>query len=440
MKLPDRERKSNRYTLRKTTFGVLLVLLFLSGANIATGTGFKYSPDADSDSTESFPARIPAHSTWEKIVSVPGYIINFPFKVVLAGVDLVSGVSWDVPFLFELADLMVADDGSRGLIPTYASRSGAGLKLYNKRFPSERSKIDLSATVGLKKRQRYRFRIRNVDLAGGMVTAGLLAQYRLLPDERFYGIGMDSEKGDKSNFTWEQAKVEFTLGKSFGEMLVFDAILFVERNGIFNGKDKEVISTTELFRGVLPGLETEVDFFGAGLKFGYNSLNHPGKPTVGWKAEFAGRIYRLTNINRYGFWESSIDVSRYVHLFYGRSLVLRLAARTTEPFKNKSIPFYYLSDIGRLETLRGFSRARFRDFDNLLGSIEYRYPLMPNYLDAFLFVDIGQVSPDIFNELALDDFETTFGGGVRIWNHEGNILTLQLGKSRERLRAYLSLN
>jgi outer membrane translocation and assembly module TamA len=95
--------------------------------------------------------------------------------------------------------------------------------------------------------------------------------------------------------------------------------------------------------------------------------------------------------------------------------------------------------LGRRETIRGFTRGRFRDNDMLLASLEYRYPIW-HYFDAVLFVDAGQVSPDIAETFALDRFEFGFGGGIRVRTNRGLILKLEIGFSRDRTRFYGVLN
>ena len=130
---------------------------------------------------------------------------------------------------------------------------------------------------------------------------------------------------------------------------------------------------------------------------------------------------------------------QHIHLFYNRSLALRLAGEITEPFSDREVPFYYLSELGRGETIRGFSRGRFRARDMVLGSLEYRYPIWAK-ADAILFVDVGQVAEDIFNDLSTDNFEVGYGGGVRIWGKEGLVTSFVIGKSSDGFRVYFGLN
>lgn len=426
--------------MKLTLLALFLLMFIMAGPGFARSEQVDPESSSDTTNTDNYPRRLESHSTWEKIVSAPGKLIYIPFYIVLQTVDLVTGISFDFPFVVELADFMVADDGSRGLVPAYSNRSGAGLKFYQKDLISDGSKLDLTATAGLRWRQMYRFRFRKVDIAGGAMEAGLIAGYQLMPDEPFYGIGMSSSKDSKTNFAFEQSAVELSLGRSFSETVGSNVGIIFERNSVLNGKDDDTPSTKVQYEGTLPGLETGVEMFGGRLSIDYNSINHPGKPTSGWNVTLSGEALQQIGHDRYGFWAADVDIARHFHLFYGRYLVVRFAARISEPLTDREVPFYYLSEIGRTETIRGFKRGRFRDYDSMISSLEYRYPIMPRNLDAFVFIDAGQVTGDTFDRLYASDFELAFGGGIRIWNRDGNLMTLQIGRSREYTRIHLDLN
>ena len=119
--------------------------------------------------------------------------------------------------------------------------------------------------------------------------------------------------------------------------------------------------------------------------------------------------------------------------------MLRIAGEIAEPFAGKRIPFYYLSELGEQETIRGFTRGRFRDNDVILSSLEYRYPIWRRF-DAGLFVDFGQVSPNVFENISRKDFHTGFGGTLYFWLNERAVVRFIAGRSKERTRLYFSVN
>jgi outer membrane protein assembly factor BamA len=217
-----------------------------------------------------------------------------------------------------------------------------------------------------------------------------------------------------------------------------------EHNNIRAGKNPTYEPTTELYDlAELPGLESQVDILGADVNLRYDSRNPKGRPTGGKVILLRVDAFDQVSGNEYGFWKTRAEIKQYVHLFYGRTLMLRLAGEMTEPFSNKAVPFYHLSELGRSETVRGFSRGRFRDRDMILGSAEYYYPVWQgrgNAADAFLFIDAGQVARDIVEDFDPDDLQVGFGGGLRFSTALNESMRVMVAKSKERFRFYLDLN
>ncbi len=91
--------------------------------------------------------------TWEKIVDFPGMLIYFPleltFKLIKESITFVSE-SRVIP---KTHDLLTSDDGRRGVLPTYAPRTGGGIKAFQKGWLSHESKLTLALTAGSSERQ-----------------------------------------------------------------------------------------------------------------------------------------------------------------------------------------------------------------------------------------------------------------------------------------------
>ncbi|UCC81074.1 MAG: BamA/TamA family outer membrane protein [Candidatus Zixiibacteriota bacterium] len=396
------------------------------------------------DSTESdagYPRKVSSKATWEKIVSFPGAVVFFPFQVVYAVTEKAFGTEYEVPLVGKIADLMASDDGRRSLYPTYGSRRGGGLKYKHKGLLSRGSVFDITTTAWIRNRSMYRIRFRDVDIIGGVASTGFTVRYMLMPDEKFYGLGMDSEKDDKSNFSWEQTSIELSLGKRFLDRLKSNITLAYQRNNILPGRDRSIPLTSDIYNSrTLPGLESGVELMGGNFEVTYDSKNHPGRPTGGWEIFINGGYQLQTRDDDFEYLESSMDITRYVHLFYNRYMVFRAAARTARPFSGKKVPFYHLSQMGLWSTVRGFSRGRFRDRDLVMGSLEYRWPLTPNYLHALIFVDAGKVSLDIFENISEGDYEISYGVGLIGWSHEGILIRAEIGKSSDQIRFNLNFN
>ncbi len=397
-----------------------------------------------SDSAEVWSEKMSNKDTWENIVSFPGVVILFPLELTLDGlktsIRFVSGKK----IIPKTKDFLTSDDGRRGVRPTYSSRAGGGAMFFQKGLLSPQSKLTISAAAGLARRQRYELRMKRVALFGGALSSDYLVRYQLLSTESFFGLGPKSQR-EESNFAHEQVAVEASFGTGFSERISLDAILGFELNDISEGKDKSIPSTTEVGHGGtaptenLPGLEEQVRMGRLQIGLRYDSRNRLGNHSNGNEASLTAGLFQDFDDDQFSFWRISADLTHYLHLFYNRTLALRLAGEINEPLSDGDIPFYYLSELGRQETIRGFSRGRFRDQDMVLASLEYRYPIW-HVVDTMLFVDVGQVAHDIFNDLSQDNFEFGYGGGFRVWGDEGLISTFLIGKSRDGFRFYFTLN
>lgn len=425
---------------------LICILWFLISATFLSPPLYGQSDSTDTEEIDpqEYPERREARETWEKIVSFPGRLVMFPFKMVFRGMNETVSYLLLPEQVGALYDFLHSDDGLRVAEPTYSSRSGGGFKIYQKDLYNEGSKLQFKATVGLRYRQRYQLEFKRVNLFDKLIYTDFLIGYRLQPDESFFGIGPKTSKDDRTNFSHEQSFAHVGFGKMLSRRIEMAATFSFEHNNIFKGKNPDYESTTELHTlAELPGLETKVKIFGVGVDLRYDSRNAKGRPTSGKEILLGGSVFDQIGDDAYGFWKAKAEIKQYIHLFYGRTLMFRLAGETTEPLSDKAVPFYYLSELGRSETVRGFNRGRFRDSDMILGSVEYYYPIWhsrANAVDAFLFLDAGQVAHDILEDFYSDDLQVGFGGGIRFSGELSEAIRVMVGKSKERFRFYLDLN
>jgi hypothetical protein len=396
-------------------------------------------PAALADSTAHYSRKVSSKDGWEKVVSFPGTLINLPFKAVFESGEWAVETIHDSRIVPRTIDLLTFEKWRAGFVPIYASRSGAGMEFYARGFGSEQAKFSVSLAAGLRNRRRYEVRLKRFEIFDGRVLAGFSGRYYVLSDERFFGLGPGSLEEDESNYAHEQSTGELSLRVPVKARFSVGLGLRYDRNNILEGEHREIQSTTSLYTSrSLHGLESGVGLAGGSVTLLFDSKNHAGNPSDGMEIRLAGEVMGEVGGDRFGFWRVSADVTRYIHLVHNRTLVLRLAAQATEPFSNREIPFYQLSELGSEETIRGCTRGRFRDRDLMIGSLEYRYPIW-RVVDALIFVDGGRVTSSLLNDFTADDMQWSFGGGIRIWGREGEIMTFQIGKGPEQVRVHLSL-
>lgn len=405
-----------------------------TSANNAVTNQTSQSPD----SSVSFPQRKSAKSTWEKIVSFPGEVLYFPVGLVFAIPSEVSSLAFQGKFLAQVTDFLVADDDSRGLYPVYNARRGGGVKYFQRGLISPNSFTSLTALGGPLHRQYYAFNYR--QLFAESIRLELIASYTNLPNEYFFGIGSGSLKENKANYAHELSYFSADLAFGFNEKIWLDVSTGVDYNNIFDGRGSKERLIREIHdTSQIPGFDNKIQFWRLMARLSADNRNHPGSPTAGWQASFGGGIFREIGDADFDHYRIDFDITRYLHLFYRRTLVLRVASQITRPFSDSEVPFLYMSHIGEEESIRGFQRGRFIDRDMILGSVEYRWPVF-QIIDALLFFDLGKVSNNVFGNSLTTNLQTAYGFGFRLWGQNGMLARFQFGKSDDGIRLYFKLN
>jgi hypothetical protein len=425
---------------------VILVLVLLFPQSLAAQQ--KQTEKSDEETTEPvYPKKVRSRATWEYIVNIPGYILYFPFWLVYSIVMPILGWVERSNIIPRINDFLTSDDGNRKTFPIFESQYGLGLIYSHKNLFKPGCELEMTGMMGLWWRRYFSAELTSYRL-GGPLVAGVGGRYQLWTDTTFFGIGNDSSKDDRSNFAHRQPAFWGSLGLDLGPKTKSVLAFRFEKNSVSEGRNPNIPSTTDWpdrTGQVLPGLESRVDFFTIDLDLEHFSLIQQENAAGGWEIRAGATMYNQMNGNAFNFYKGSLDVKRYIHLFYGRMLSLRFATEITRPFKDGEIPFYYLSSLGQRKTIRGYFRGRYQDRDFTLFSAEYRYPMIKRRLklpsvEAMLFVDLGKVSPDIFKESLFRNYHTSFGGGIRIFNQTNLNLQLILAKSSDGFRFYLVLN
>ncbi len=389
-----------------------------------------------SDSARVAPAKLESKAAWEKALSAPGVVITYPFKILLIGLAKGGAYAQDKKVPQLLRELYQRTN--YGFSPLYESRIGVGIKYQKEDLPVSGSLLELSATRGLRGRSSYGLILQKNRFPHNSLDFSFLGGYKYFGDDDFFGIGPDTRKADKTNYALRRINLESSLtAKTAGSLsVVFSA--GVEWDKTQRGRDDDHPSTHNIYTYTeLPGIAEKAVLAGAALELRRDT--RPGCYLTGGLQTVRAGFYRQLDGNRYAFWKATVDLRKHVHLFYSRMLVLRFVAENTERLGSRQVPFYYLSELGRGSTLRGFDRGRFRDEGMLMASAEYRYPIWRNF-EFGIFGDAGQVSPNIFRQLALNDFRIGYGTSFRIRGAKGLITKLELGKSSDGWRIYLGFN
>lgn len=428
----------------KTMTTVIICMLFLASSPVHART------DSTATTKSVFPQKRHPETVYERLLGLPGDMMSAPFWLIEQCMTPAYYLVVEKKTMAKIKDYLTSDDGLRGIFPTYEAKSGGGLNFYQKNLFSKDSRLDLTATVGLHNRQFYELNLAHIRLSGP-ATASFNASYRFLSDEPFYGIGNNSDKNNELSYAHEVASTAISFDYQKGTTFVAQLKTGIEQNNILESRRHEITSLTDIPLSEIPnvyGISSEVKLLNIGLNITWDTRNSAGKPTTGWLCTLHPRIYQQITDPDYRFWQISADFTKYINLFYNRTLVIRSAFQMSDPMDNRAIPFYHLSELGTRSTIRGFQRGRFRDEDMILGAIEYNYPIFNRLerrrgresMDVVLFLDAGQVGRQIFDELNQNQLHVGYGAGIRLYNLSASIMQFLIGKSDDGYRIYFVLN
>lgn len=372
--------------------------------------------------------KIPARQTWEQLVSLPGTLVYLPFHLLSNGVERLLALQEERRYIQRAYDLLTSDDELRGVRPAFESRSGVGVSFFDRQKAASCCQVLAAAMAGSRGRHGAVLDVQRPTAKGGVWR--LHIDYRYMADEAFWGIGPGTPEAAKSVydhfFVAPALSVDWPLATAWS----LSGGIGTEFNALSEGRDKEHPTTASLFdEATLPGVTDEVLLASARLALTYDTRDRLGNPSRGWRGTWGANVQRQLDGDRFGFARMTLELVRYLPLFYDRVLVLRAGTDLVRPLGDRSIPFYRLSQIGdEATTIRGFDRGRFRGRQAVFGAVEYRYPVWRT-LDALLFYNAGQVGRDVFDELDRDRAVSGYGVGLRAWSPTGRVTRLLLSRA-----------
>jgi hypothetical protein len=283
-------------------------------------------------------------------------------------------------------------------------------------------------------------------------------EYEWRPQEGFYGLGMDSPEGARSNYAvqFEHARATMQFGwNRVRETHVPRAVMtlwagprvMVTRTGREDG----IASFEQNF----PELEaTRLDRYVEHLTYGVRVSTdwRQGQPhwTHGWRVlveserfdkpfgavawrnpDGGGAQFTRTKVE----YESGFSFMREPRTlrFLGRVVDVGISAGADR------MEFQDLSHLGGNEGLAGFKAGRFHDVDQLLARVTYIFPLVQK-IEMALSTDVGGVYPNVWRSPTFDGLAHSYAVFVRprgasrvfgafgvAWSSENVMLRWKLG-------------
>jgi outer membrane protein assembly factor BamA len=268
------------------------------------------------------------------------------------------------------------------------------------------------------------------SFASNRGRVSLRAGYLDAPDVKYYGVGQDSNKDDKTFFGYTPfgggGRLDFDVSRNFSVGGGVNYIDIETNSGATGPSIEERFSPADT-----PGLELD--------QFKY--VNSTARAVVDWRQPLGyagtGGLYRVqfddfreTDNDQYSFRSLEAEVTQLIPLMRANWVVaLRGVATITDIDATEAIPYFMLPALGGGTTLRGFPDFRFRDRHRLVMNAELRWT-PARFLDMAVFYDTGKVAARK-GDLDFRDLEDSYGIGMRIIGPRGYAFRVEVAHSRE---------
>ena len=297
-------------------------------------------------------------------------------------------------------------------------------------FVSPYNQIDLRGSYSALgyKRVEAEFRAPRLFHRRGELT--VLGGWREATQARFYGIGMDTSKDDRTSFDFRQprASASLTLWPTRRLWMLnggAEVSQWSQRPGEGNNPSVDVVYTPQ----ELPGLGTTTTYLHSQGTVGFD-----WRPAQGYARR--GGFYGVTlhdyadSDEKFGFRQVDYELTQHFPILREAWVIsLHGLAQTTFTKSDQQIPFFLLPSNGSGSTLRGFKSQRFRDQNSLLLQAEWRI-MVNRFLDTAVFYDAGKVTARRA-DLNLEGLKSDIGFGARFHGPFATPLRIEVARGDE---------
>jgi hypothetical protein len=260
----------------------------------------------------------------------------------------------------------------------------------------------------------------------------VLGGWREATQARFYGIGMETSKDDRTSYDFRQpyGSASLTLWPTRRLWMLnggAELSQWSQRPGEGDFPSVDVVYTPE----ELPGVGITTTYLHSQGTIGFD-----WRPAQGYARR--GGFYGVTlhdyadSDEKFGFRQLDYEVIQHFPILREAWVIsLRGLAQTTFTKSDQQIPFFMLPSIGSGSTLRGFTSQRFRDQNSLLLQAEWRI-MVNRFLDTAVFYDAGKVTARR-SDLNLEGLKSDVGFGARFHGPFATPLRIEVAHGNEGL-------
>jgi hypothetical protein len=300
-------------------------------------------------------------------------------------------------------------------------------------YVSPHSFVDMRASYTVAGYKRAEAEFVSPRLFHRRGSLSLVGGWREATQVAFYGLGMDTTKERRLNYSFQQPYASALLTvRPTRRLLLLRGGLELTQWKEQPGEGRFPSVDTVFTRGTLPGLGQTVNYVHSQGTLGFDWRTSPGYSRRGG---FYGVTYHDYHDRDEVSGFQQVDYEAIQHFPILREawvISLHGLASTTSTDGEQRIPFFMLPSLGSGSTLRGYSSWRFRDRNSLLLQAEWRI-MVNRFLDTAVFYDAGKVAARTA-DLDFDDLKSDYGFGVRFHGPFNTPLRVELARGNEGLR------
>ena len=310
------------------------------------------------------------------------------------------------------------------------SLEGSGIALgpgYRMRY-GDTGAFDAQATWSIRNYVAAKGRLLLPAFAGNRVKVDVHGNWLNAPAVDYYGVGSESVERHRSSFEYHSQA-----------MGAAGRVKVAETSPLTFGASLDAIQDTASRPGG-PALATvDPTYRRTAVNVQFDSRTAADYSRSGSLARVEWADFHETGAGRYSFRQTEAEVQQFVPLMRENwVLAFRALATTTDTADDQTVPYFRLPALGGNTMLRGFASWRFRDRNRMLLSGEHRWTTGP-FMDMAVFVDAGKVTARL-SDLNFRELELSEGIGLRIHTPSSTVTRLEVARSREGFRYFLSFS
>ncbi|MEP7028362.1 MAG: hypothetical protein ABI960_07195 [Candidatus Eisenbacteria bacterium] len=346
----------------------------------------------------------------ETILRTPFRVAFLPLRLIARGSEKLAGFA-----------------GSRGgpsssrpkpgwkLEPVVSTDPGGGFRLTRRLSATGASKVFLTTQYAWNDRRKAKLTYRSGedDAWRGVHAEGA---YSFRPNTTFYGIGNESDRGMKSIWLDEEAKVDASA--HFGRPVQHELRLLAGYSSISARSGFNAASGVERLEenftpAEVPFLLRGSRVYSFGVAAEVATLDNVRTPSRGVAARLGAQQFKAADTSDLDYRRYHLEARAYVPVFAERRvLALRILHDWVDPASGSpAIPYYRLPESAEALRFNGYSSHRFVDRHLVLAQLEYRWWLS-NKIYALVNANLGEVASTA-RRLRYADLHEAYGLGLR---------------------------